>query len=374
MKNRGRDIAVTIVFVFFLFAFFGINLLKSPEEISVSERRKLAMMPEFSGENVKSTKFMTDFEKYALDQFPFREDFRRLKAKVLFDVFQQKDNHEIYIAENQASAYKDKFNEVSVQDAAKKFNKLQKQFLLNMNVYYSVIPDKNYFLAEKNGYPHYNYAEFEKLLTSNVNENLTYISLFDCLRPEDYYSTDTHWRQEKLKNVVNRLGENMRFHKRFEEQNYERSETHDFYGVFYGQSALPMEADVLVYLTNDAIKTAKVSILDEETFEMKPAEVYAKEKLEGQDSYDVFLSGATALITIENEQAETEKELYIFRDSYGSSLTPLLISEYKKITMIDLRYIATPALKQLVEWKDGQDALIILCTDVINSSSILKVF
>jgi len=161
--------------------------------------------------------------------------------------------------------------------------------------------------------------------------------------------------------------------KRFDVKNYEVSAPSEFYGVFYGQSALPMEADELVYLTNDAIKNAKVSILDEVTFEMKPAEVYTLENLQSDDPYEVFLAGATALITIEKEKATTDKELFVFRDSYGSSLTPLLIEEYKKITVIDLRYISSMFLKQLVEWKDGADALIILGTDVINSSSILKV-
>ena len=80
------------------------------------------------------------------------------------------------------------------------------------------------------------------------------------------------------------------------------------------------------------------------------------------------------LITIENDKAKSDKELYIFRDSYGSSLTPLLIDEYKKITMIDLRYISSMALNSLVEFKEGQDVLFILCSDVVNNSKILKVF
>lgn len=373
MKNRVRDIVVTVVFLIFIFAFFVMSLFKSPDEISVSERRKLALMPEITGETVKSTEFMSDFEEYVLDQFPFRENFRRLKAKVLFDVFKQKDNHDIYIAEGQASAYKDSISEELILDAAKKFNRLEKQFLSDMNVYYSIIPDKNYYIAEKNGYPAYDYKEFEKILVGNVEEKLTYIPLWDCLTASDYYSTDTHWKQENLEKVVKRLGEKMGFAKVFDKADYTVSEPSDFYGVFYGQSALPMEADKLVYLTNDAIKNAKVSVLDEMTFKMKPADVYITENLQGDDPYEVFLDGAKALISIENEQASTDKELYIFRDSYGSSLTPLLIEQYKKITVIDLRYISTMALKRVVEMKEGQDALIILCTDVINNSTILKV-
>ena len=79
-------------------------------------------------------------------------------------------------------------------------------------------------------------------------------------------------------------------------------------------------------------------------------------------------------ITIENKNCEREKELYIFRDSYGSSLAPLLTEAYSKITIIDVRYIATPMLKTYVEFKEGADALFIYGVDVLNNSSILKVF
>ena len=45
---------------------------------------------------------------------------------------------------------------------------------LKMNVYYSLIPDKNYFLAEKNGYPHMDYSKFEEIVSSNINKKIKY--------------------------------------------------------------------------------------------------------------------------------------------------------------------------------------------------------
>ena len=64
----------------------------------------------------------------------------------------------------------------------------------------------------------------------------------------------------------------------------------------------------------------------------------------------------------------------LFRDSYGSSLAPLFTEAYSKITIIDVRYIATPMLKSFVEFTEGSDALFIYGVDVLNNSSILKVF
>jgi hypothetical protein len=102
--------------------------------------------------------------------------------------------------------------------------------------------------------------------------------------------------------------------------------------------------------------------------------MYNEEKLSGNDAYDLFLSGAVPLITIENPNCDREKELYVFRDSYGSSLAPLMVEGYSKITLIDLRYIASNLLTNFVEFKEGSDALFIYCVDVFNNSTMLKVF
>ena len=59
------------------------------------------------------------------------------------------------------------------------------------------------------------------------------------------------------------------------------------------------------------------------------------------DPYDIYLGGATALIQIDNPSGPKGRELVIFRDSFGSSLAPLLIDSYSRITIIDMRYIAS---------------------------------
>ena len=61
----------------------------------------------------------------------------------------------------------------------------------------------------------------------------------------------------------------------------------------------------------------------------------------------------------------------IFRDSFGSSLAPLLIEDYAKITLVDIRYIQSGFLGQFIEF-DGQDVLFIYGTTILNDSSLLK--
>ena len=56
--------------------------------------------------------------------------------------------------------------------------------------------------------------------------------------------------------------------------------------------------------------------------------------------YVLFLSGSKGLVTVKNLQAPMDKNLILFRDSYGSSLAPLLASGYRTITLVDLRYLS----------------------------------
>ena len=76
-------------------------------------------------------------------------------------------------------------------------------------------------------------------------------------------------------------------------------------------------------------------------------------------------------MTVTNPAADTDRELVIFRDSFGSSLAPLLIEDYAKITLVDIRYIQSDFLGQFIEF-DGQDVLFIYGTTILNDSFTLK--
>ena len=95
------------------------------------------------------------------------------------------------------------------------------------------------------------------------------------------------------------------------------------------------------------------------------------EKAYGKDPYELFLSGALSLITIENPNATTDKELVIFRDSFGSSIAPLLVEGYAKITLVDIRYISSDIVGNFVDF-DNQDVLFLYSTLILNNSVTLK--
>ena len=141
-----------------------------------------------------------------------------------------------------------------------------------------------------------------------------------------------------------------------------------FRGVYAGQLALPIAPDYFSYVD---VPGLKVSYLNEKTLEFDSGPVYDLDRLSGVDPYDTFLRGPQPLIVIENEAAPA-RELYLFRDSFGSSLAPLLAGSYSKVTIIDLRYINLGILDMFIEFEPGSDVLFIYSSQIFNNPSILQ--
>ena len=99
--------------------------------------------------------------------------------------------------------------------------------------------------------------------------------------------------------------------------------------------------------------------------------MYDLEELWGRDPYDLYLSGAAALQVIENPAETSGRELVLFRDSFGSSMAPLLVPGYSKITLVDLRYFSSTLLEQFVP-ANGQDVLFLYSPGIMNSTNLLK--
>ena len=340
--------------------------LSPAKETSDSERRKLAQFPKLTTQTVLSGSFMEDFESYSLDQFPLRDTFRQLKAIFHYKALGQWDNNEIYLANGSAAKLEYPLDEVSLSNALKKFNKIYETYLSDSeHILMAVVPDKGYYLAETVGAPTMDYdALYDAIRQLPWAE---FVDLRDALSGGDYYLTDTHWRQELLGDVAQRLcgalGTAAFQEGELTPQNVERP----FYGVYYGQAALPMDGEDLYVMTGTVLDSC--TVYNHETG--KTTGIYDWEKLSSRDLYDVYLSGATALLTIENPNATSEKELIVFRDSFGSSLIPLLVKDYKTVTVVDIRYIASDLLGQFVDFH-GQDVLFLYSTLILNSSNTLK--
>ncbi len=365
MTDKKKDLILTISFFMVLFGFFISLIMREDYEVSFSERRKLAKAPMLSIQSMFSGEYMDKAEEYLLDQFPARDTFRKIKAHICFNIFKKKDSNGIYLVNDGVYKIEYPLNEKQVLLGAKKLNDLYDIYLSGMNVFYAVIPDKNYYVAKQNGYPSMDYDKMFHILRDNI-KNIKEIKLSDCLEAGDYYRTDPHWKQESLVHVVKRLSESLNLTLQAWNNSTQMSFS-PFYGAYYGQSALVVPADEIIYLNNNFTDNTSVYNLEKNT----TGKVYTPEAYNGMDAYDLFLSGASAFLTLENKNVTTGRELVIFRDSFTSSLAPLLLDGYSKITLIDLRYMSSELLPQLIDFKD-QDVLFLYSTLVFNNSAMLR--
>lgn len=246
--------------------------------------------------------------------------------------------------------------------AAKIENLAADQLKEAANLYYSVIPSKSYFVNDKLE-TSFDYDQMKSILGENV-KSAQYIDLFGALQLEDYYKTDPHWRQECLQDVVDTLGKTMGFS--VDLSTFTANTTEGITGQ-HGQGKEDFPTETLTYLTSAAMEQVKVDNWDETA----PATIYDVAALEGDSPYDVFLSGPTPLVTLENPNATSDKELVIFRDSYSCSLAPLLVEQYKTVTLVDLRYMMSSLLPQYVDFA-GKDVLFLYNEQVVNHSEMLK--
>ena len=380
MSTKIKNIVLVSLASLFLFGFAFWSWLKPADAFSESERRPLAEMPKLSFESILNKNsdktFMTLFESYSLDQFPLREFFRTVKSFTSFYLFGNMDNNGIYLQDGYAAKLEYPVKEDSLDYAAEKFKSIYNRFLRgkDKNVYTSVIPDKGYFLAEQNGYLSMDYELFFRLFSEKMSF-AEYIDIKDTLALEDYYKTDTHWRQEKILDVAQKIASSMGV--TLAAQYRENVLDHPFYGVYYGQSALPLPAEEIHYMTSDFMENC--TVYDHQNG--KEISFYDMEKAVGKDPYEMYLSGNLSVVTIENPNASTDKELIVFRDSFGASLLPLLAEGYQKITIVDIRYVQSANLgalrdrrtgKTLVDFENADDVLFIYSTLVLNSSNTLK--
>ena len=365
MKNK----IVTISFLVIIFGIFIANLAKPVQELSYSERRRLAQLPKLTAETIFNAKYMQDFDKYAADQFISREPFRGIKTFVDRNVLLKSDTNGLFQVNGGIYSIEYPMRENKALYMCQRLNALYAKYLQGMNVYFSIVPDKNYYLPNDGSYLIMDYAELEATMLKYMPEDVKYIDMFDVLASENYYNSDGHWRQETLKPVVDFLYKALENDTVFDPSQYEHKDYSPFYGVYYGQLAGMAKPDTITWLENDVTRDAAVTSLSHPEKEDIP--VYNTDGLGGMDSYDVYLHGAQPLITLDNPHNTSGRELILFRDSYGSSLAPLLLEGYSRITVVDLRYITQDLLAEYIAFED-QDVLLMYSSTIINNSDIIR--
>ena len=357
MNNKVKNIVLSIIFITFLFTFMIVNIVKKDDDISYSERRKLEKVPKITYDSVINGTYFSKLDKYTTDQFIWRDNFRKIKIDI--DLLTKNNYNKLYLYKDYIIEETYPLNKESVINVTNKINNIKRTYLNETNnIYYSIVPDKNYFVNDDN--LKLDYDELKNIMNSNLD--IKYIDIFNELSLEDYYKTDTHWREERLSKVVNKLSKEMNFNI---DNNYSFKRISDFNGTYSSRIVRKDIKDEIYILDN-------VNDMNVYNYETNGYEkVYDLIKLNSLDKYNVYLSGSVSLLKIESMNTDSAKDLIVFRDSYGSSLIPLMMNGYKSITVVDTRYISPSMLSNYIDF-NNKDILFLYSTLLINDSFTLK--
>lgn len=360
MKNK----ILSISFIIIIFSLSIISIILPDKDISETERRYLMHFPALNIKTIFNGDFFEEFNTYTVEQFPFREIFIKIKGLATNKLFLKKEENGVFIKDENFFEISSSINDKSIDYFLELVTKIKNNFS-SENIYYSIIPDKNYYTKEE--IPKINYNELVKTINENL-QDITYINIFNKLFLDSYYKTDIHWKQEKIGEVVKTIALHM--NNEPIDIKYNKLTYDNFYGALYGKIPNNEKPDTITYLIDENTINTKVFDYEKNQY----YKVYEEQNLKNIDSYDIFLGGAKALLIMENKNSKTDKELVIFRDSFGSSLAPLLLPYYKKITLVDLRYINSDYIinNNLIDFDNNQDILFIYGIPIINNSFTLK--
>jgi len=335
VKNVTKYL-LTGFFALCIWGLFLADMLVPTRAFSELENRPLAQVPAFSARALFQNAYTLKYEEYVNDQFVGRDSWITLKSLGESALGKLENNGVIYGKQNQL------FEEASTLDD-RQLNKnvgyIQEfiQQYSNRNIALTIIPNSYAILEEllpeglpvidQKGIIQEQYARFagEPVVICDITPTM--------LGHKDeyiYYRTDHHWTTQgaylAYREYMEILGR-----KPVSLDQLSAHEVGDFYGTYYSKAkkwdAVP---DVITWYD---VETNGVTI------DGKAVEgLYDHSMWEQRDKYKAFLHGNNGLMVIESGEEGAQGRILVFKDSYGNSLVPFLVKNFKEVHVVDLRY------------------------------------
>ena len=274
---------------------------------------------------------------------------------------------DVYVYQGYAVTTEAGYDQKSLDYAALKFQQLYDSYLTGNDghIYLSVVPDKGSFTEPPEGYTPASAQETADALLAQL-DFAQYVDIAPGLTLEDYYRTDPHWRQECLVATAQTLAQAMDVPLAGDFQ--ENAIDVPFYGAYAEKAGEPLAADTLRYLTGEVLDAC--TVYDYETDAQET--LYDLSAVETDTPYDLYLQGSRSLLRIDSPLSATDRTLVVFRDSFGSSLIPLLAESYRTIYAVDIRYLSSQMVGRFLSFDGSENVLFLYSTMVLQNSRTMK--
>lgn len=323
------------LFCAFFFGVLALHLLLPDRTRSEVENRALAQAPDITLSAVADGTFMTDAEEYINDQFPGRDGWTGMKAR-LEQLLGKTEFHGVYLCGNTLINKGDEPGERAEKNLGYVAALAEKT---EIPVYLGLIPTASEIWAEKlpTGADVPDQSGF--IASALEKTGLPGVDFLSALSAHDsepiYYRTDHHWTSLGAYYGYTALCN--AFEIKPVMLNYFTPETAstDFNGTLYSTSGIHWLApDTMEYY----VPEDGVTVTSWRNGKAEPSALYDRAYLEKKDKYSSFLGGNQPLCVINNPTAATEEKILLVRDSYADALAPFLSQTFAEVHLLDLRY------------------------------------
>lgn len=336
MKKKTSDILIIGMFLLLIGAMFLIFLFSPAKNFSEVENRSLAQMPEFNLKNLATGKFMTDFESFLTDQFPFRDTWTDAKARCE-KLLLKKEFNGVYLCEDGSLITRfDKPNYTLVERNVEAINTLAEN--TDAQVWLSIVPSAACIYSDKlpENAPNYDQTALIEHIYEKADVPVVDVASALMEHRDEYifYRTDHHWTTlgayYGYEALMQAMGQPV-----IPLSSYSPTVvTDEFYGTVYSSSGVHWtEPDSITLYAEDT----GLEIENHSDGSAKPGQLYDKGFLERKDKYSMFFGGNTPLLVIRTNVPDAQNIL-ILRDSYMDSECPFMLQNFSAIHMMDLRY------------------------------------
>ena len=364
--SKRANVILSVLFLAFIGLFFLMNLVIPDKEMSEQENRYLQTLPTFSAENLFSGKYMKEFESYCSDQFPLRDGWIRLKARM--ELLQGKGaNNGIYLCEQERLL--EPFISPGASELSRRAAAVREMAAnTDIPVTLGLIPGAEDIYSDLLPEGVKNDSEAAAIQTVYEAASVNTVNIYDTLREQSesdiYYRTDHHWTSLGAYWGSVAVLEALGLPASPPEAYTPETVSDSFCGTAYSSSGFFWVTPDRMQRFAPAPDSLTVTKYQGET--EIPVSLYDESALNTKDKYRFFLGGNTPRVVLRNADSDGQK-LLIIRDSYSDSLVPFLTDSFSEIHLLDLRYYRA-SLSEYIEQNAIDQALILysvknFCTD-----------
>lgn len=372
--NERKSAILTIVFLSSVILIFtAADLIQGDRLFSETENKLLASRPKFTWEALFQGKYTEDYEKYLTDQFVGREKWITIKTCTDITLGRQEING-VYLGKDNYLIERHLPETYSLVQEIKKISLLE-NLVQTWDADVMLVPTADNILTDKLpvNAPCYDQVSFLERVEQQVGAE-HYVDVYTILRQhaeeEIYYRTDHHWTT---------LGAFYGYQawaqaRGGSEGKYDSAAmetiTEEFLGTLHSKVNLNLRPDAIRYFPETVSRPLKV------TYDLKTVResCYEESYLETKNKYGFFLDDNHGIVEIETDY-HNGKTLFVIKDSYANCFIPLLIPDYEKIYVMDLRYFNGRLFQFMksCEPEEGMDVLVLYnCIHFLDNFTYLE--